>query len=320
MTQTAPAEASAASRRDRSWVFFDGEFVRYQDARVGLLTHGLNYGTGLFEGIRAYWNEERQQLFSLKMPEHYARMLNNAKVLQIQIPHTVEQLCDITKEVLRRNEWRQDMYIRPLAFKNAEEIGVRLHDVSDSFAIITVAMGNYVPTTGMRCLVSSWRRMDDTMAPARTKCTGIYINSALAKSEAVQAGFDEAILLTNDGHVCEGSAENIFVVRQGVVHTPAVSDNILEGVTRLSVIHLLREEMGLEVVERSIDRTELYVSDEVFMCGTGAQLAPVIDIDRRRIGDGEPGPVTMRVQQLYDDCVHGKVEKYREWLDPVYPQ
>lgn len=318
MTQTAPAKHDAGIERDRSWVFFNGEVVLYADAKVGLLTHGLNYGTGIFEGIRAYWNEARKQLFVLRMPEHYERMHNNARALQMTIPHSVDELCAITDDLLRRNKFREDAYIRPLCFKSAEIIGVRLHDVPDSFGIVTSPMGPYVGTEGIRCLVSSWRRIDDTMAPVRMKCTGLYVNSALAKSEALQAGFDEAILLTQDGHVSEGSAENIFIVRKGSVYTPPPSDNILEGITRSAVMHLVREELGLEVVERSIDRTELYVADEVFFVGTGAQVAPVIEIDRRRIGDGEPGALTMRVQQVYSDVVTGHNPKYEEWLSPVY--
>ncbi|MGI8847619.1 MAG: branched-chain amino acid transaminase [Candidatus Dormibacteria bacterium] len=318
MTQTIPAGPSQATRREQSWVYFDGEYRRYADARVGLLTHGLNYGTGVFDGIRAYWNAEHQQLYVLRMPEHYERMAVNSRVLQMRLPHTTEELCAITLELLKRNEYREDMYIRSLTFKSAEEIGVKLHDVPDSFAIMTVPMGNYVPTDGMRCMVSSWRRVDDTMAPARTKCTGIYINSALAKSEALQGGFDEAIVLTHEGHVSEGSAENIFIVRLGVFYTPPPSDNILEGITRATLMHLVREELGLDVVERSIDRTELYVADEVLMCGTGAQVAPVIEIDRRRIGDGEPGPLTMRLQDVYNTVVNGRSAKYMEWLQPVW--
>lgn len=301
-----------------SWVFFNGEFSRYSEARVGLLTHGLNYGTGVFEGIRAYWNAEENQLFALRMAEHYERMLRNVRTLQIRIPHTVDELCAITIELLKRNECHEDTYIRPLAFKSAEQIGVRLHDVPDSFAIVISPMGNYVPTSGMRCMVSSWRRVDDTMAPPRTKCTGIYVNSALAKSEAIENGFDEAIMLTNDGHVCEGSAENIFIVRGGQVFTPPLSDNILEGITRDGVMQVMREDLGYTVTERSIDRTELYASDEVFMCGTGAQVAPVIEVDRRRIGDGEPGPLTMRVQDTYKKAVTGQMPKYRGWLQPVW--
>jgi branched-chain amino acid aminotransferase len=319
MTQTqTPALSDAASAREASWVWFDGRVCRYAEAKVGLLTHGLNYGTGVFEGIRAHWNAEREQLYTLRMPEHFDRMRANARVLQMEVPLPTSELCVITNDLLRRNRYREDVYIRPLIFKSAEIIGVKLHDVPESFGICTAPMGDYVGTAGIRCMVSSWRRMDDTMAPARSKCTGIYVNSALAKSEALEAGFDEAILLTMDGHVSEGSAENIFIVRHGVLYTPPPSDNILEGITRQGLMHLALEEMGLEVVERSIDRTELYMADEVFMCGTGAQVAPIVEIDRRRIGDGEPGPVTLRLQGIYNGVVSGGNDKYAEWLSPVY--
>ncbi|MGA2282184.1 MAG: branched-chain amino acid transaminase [Candidatus Dormibacteria bacterium] len=319
MTQTAtPHDTDEAARREQSWVFFDGEFRRYRDARIGLLTQGLNYGTGCFEGLRAYWSEERRQLYGLWFPEHYQRLHRNTRTLQMRVPHSVPELCDITHELLRRNECRETTYIRPLSFKSAEAIGFRLHDIPDSFAIITAPMGDYVPTGGMRCMVSSWRRIDDSMAPPRTKCTGIYINSALAKSEALQAGFDEAVMLTAAGNVCEGTGENIFVIRGGVVSTPARSDNILEGITRQGIIHLFREELGLDVEERSIGRSELYAADEVFMCGTGAQVAPVTEIDRRTVGDGEPGPLTLRIQGLYQRIVTGGDPKYAEWLRPIW--
>jgi branched-chain amino acid aminotransferase len=299
-------------------VFFNGEVVRYSEAKVGLLTHGLNYGTGCFEGIRAYWNPEHEQLFVVRMPEHYDRLRQSGHTLQMQLRWSTEELCAITLELLRKNGYHEHSYVRPIMFKAAEEIGVKLHDVPDSFGIVTAPTGPYVGVEGIRCMVSSWRRVDDTMAPARTKCTGIYVNSALAKSEALQAGCDEAIMLTHDGHVCEGSGENIFLVRRGQLITPALTDNILEGITRASVIHLAAEELGMEVVERSVDRTELYIADEVFLCGTGAQIAPVVEIDRRRIGDGEPGPLSMRIQSLYLDAMMGRTPKYREWVTPVY--
>jgi branched-chain amino acid aminotransferase len=314
-TSTSP---DAVTRRESSWIWFDGRVCQYHEARVGLLTHGLNYGTGVFEGIRAYWNAEREQLYTLRMPEHFERMRSNARILQMQLPLSTDELCAITVDLLRRNRYREDVYIRPIIFKSAEIIGVKLHDVPESFAICTAPMGDYVGTTGISCMVSSWRRIDDTMAPARAKCTGLYVNSALATSEALQNGFDEAIFLSMDGHVCEGSAENIFIVRQGTIHTPPPSDNILEGITRQGLMHIASEELGLDVVERSIDRSELYAADEVFMCGTGAQVAPVVEIDRRRIGDGEPGPLTMRIQDLYAGIVNGTNDKYAEWLSPVY--
>ncbi|MFN2568039.1 MAG: branched-chain amino acid transaminase [Candidatus Dormibacteria bacterium] len=318
MTQMLAPAADARTRREESWVYLDGEIVRYADAKLGLMTHGLHYGTGCIEGIRANWNADRNQLYVFRMPEHYERLADSARILRMSLPMDTDGLCDLTLELLRRNGARDDMYIRPICFKGAEEIGVRLHDVSDSFAVYSAPLGPYVNTGGIRCVISSWRRIDDTMAPVRTKCTGLYVNSALAKSEALQGGFDEAIFLTADGHVCEGSGENILIVREGVFITPPPSDNILEGITSASVTHLIREELGLDVVERSIDRTELYVADEVLMCGTAAHVAAVVEIDRIAIGDGTPGPLTRRVQELYAHVCLGENPKYADWLAAVY--
>jgi branched-chain amino acid aminotransferase len=318
MAQTLPVAMDEDTRRERSWVFFNGEVMRYADAKVGLLTHGLNYGTGIFEGIRAYWAEDRKQLFAVRMPEHYERLRQNARVLQMKVPWTVAELCATTVELLRLNEYREDAYVRPIVFKSAQIIGVKLHDVADSTGIVTAPMGDYVGTEGIRCMVSSWRRIDDTMAPVRAKCTGLYVNAALAKSEALEAGFDEAIMLSHDGHVSEGTGENIFIVRRGELITPPPTDNILEGITRDAVMHLAREELGLDVVQRSIDRTELFVADEIFLCGTGAQVAPVIEVDRRRIGDGEPGPLSLRIKDTYLEVAKGLNPKYAEWLTPIY--
>lgn len=318
MTQTVPAATDPRTRRDRSWVYLNGEVSRYADARLGLMTHGLHYGTGCIEGIRANWNAEHNQLYGFRMPEHYDRMRDSAKILRLSIPLSTPELCDITAELLRRNEAREDMYIRPIAFKGAEEIGVKVHDVADSFAIYTAPLGPYVSLAGIRCVTTSWRRIDDSMAPVRAKCTGLYINSALAKSEALEAGFDEAIFLSNDGHVCEGSGENIFLVRNGVLVTPSPSDNILEGITRSALIHLAREELGLDVWERPVDRSELYVADEVLMCGTAAHVAAVVEVDRRPVGDGTPGPLTRRLQDLYARVCAGDVPKYADWLHAVY--
>lgn len=313
--------ATEARRKEQAqyWVFLDGEVKRYGEARLGLMTHALHYGTGVFEGIRGYWSQEHEQLFILMLREHFARMQRSAKVLKLKIPISLDELCQTTVELVRKNHFRRDIYIRPLAFKSSEEIGVRLHNLKDSFAIYITPFGNYVDIErGIRCMVSSWRRVDDNAAPARAKITGIYVNSALAKSEAMENGFDEAIMLTQEGHVCEGSAENIFLIRDGKVFTPPTSDNILEGLTRLGIIELLRQELEMDVIERSIDRSELYVSEEIFLCGTGAQIAPVIDIDRRPVGDGQVGSVVSRLQQLYFDIVRGRNAKYRHWLTPVY--
>jgi branched-chain amino acid aminotransferase len=313
--------ASEGRRKEQGqyWVYLDGEVKRYADAKVGLMTHALQYGTGVFEGIRGYWSPEHEQLFVLKLREHYRRMQNSVKVLKLKIPMNLDELCETSIELIRRNNFRQDVYIRPFAFKSSEEIGVRLHNLKDSFAIYVTPFGNYVEVDGgIRCMVSSWRRVDDNAAPARAKITGIYVNSALAKTEAMENGFDEAIMLTHDGHVCEGSAENIFLLRDGKVYTPPTNDNILEGLTRLAMIELLRKELDMEVVERSIDRSELYIADEIFLCGTGAQISPVIDVDHRPIGDGQVGPVVGQLQKLYFDIVRGRSSKYRSWLTPVY--
>src|SRR5207302_6895223 len=313
--------ATEARRKEQAqyWVYLDGEFKRYGDARLGLMTHALHYGTGVFEGIRGYWSPEHEQLFLLKLREHYRRMQNSVKILKLKIPMSLDELCETSIDLIRRNNFRQDVYIRPFAFKSSEEIGVRLHNLKDSFAIYVTPFGNYVEVDGgIRCMVSSWRRIDDNVAPARAKITGIDVNSALAKTEAMENGFDEAIMLTQDGHVCEGSAENIFLIREGVVSTPPTSDNILEGLTRHAMMELLRKELDLEVVERSIDRSELYVADEIFLCGTGAQISPVVDVDHRPIGNGEVGQVVSRLQQLYFDIVRGANTKYKHWLTPVY--
>ena len=315
------ARAAEARRKEQSqyWVYLDGEVKRYGDARLGLMTHALHYGTGVFEGIRGYWSPEHEQLFILKLKEHYARMQRSVKVLKLKIPITLDELCQVSVELVRSNNFRQDIYIRPFAFKSSEEIGVRLHNLKNSFAIYVTPYGNYVDIErGIRCMVSSWRRIDDNAAPPRAKITGIYVNSALAKTEAMENGYDEAIMLTHDGHVCEGSAENIFLIRDGRVVIPPTSDNILEGLTRAGMIELLKKELDMEVIEQSIDRSELYIADEIFLCGTGAQISPVVEIDHRPIGEGSVGPVVSRIQKLYFDIVRGRNNKYRDWLTPVY--
>jgi len=302
-----------------SWVFYEGEFARYHDVHIGVMTHALHYGTGCFEGIRAYWNGDRMQLYLLQGPQHFHRMHRSARILRMEVPYDVNELVEITVELLRRNEYRTDSYVRPLVFKSVEQIGVSLHGLSDGFLIYTSAMGNYVEIdNGIRCCVSSWRRVPDSAVPARAKVTGSYINCALAKSEALENGFDEAIVLTESGHVSEGSAENVFLLKDGVFVTPPVTDDILEGVTRRLVTGLIQEELRLPVVERSIDRTELYTGDEVFLCGTGAQVSPVVELDHRPIGDGRVGEFTRELQHLYFTAVRGDNPKYADWSLPVY--
>ncbi len=300
-------------------IYNDGSFVAYRDAKVGLLTHGLNYGTGCFEGIRGYWNADHEELYFFRLAEHYERMHKSAKLLLIELRDDVATMCDATLRLVQQNGFRQDVYVRPLAFKAAEEIGVRLHNVRDSFAIVAIPHRSYFDSSaGLKTAVSSWRRIDDNSAPARAKLTGVYVSSALAKSEAVGNGFDEAILLTPDGHVAEGSAENIFLVREGVVHTPPLSDAILEGITRRSVIELLRDELRLEVVERSIDRSELYQASEIFFSGTAVGVSPVVEVDRRTVGSGAPGKISSALVDLYREITLGLVSKYRRWLTPAF--
>lgn len=305
-------------KHPNSWVFHEGEFARYHDVRIGPMTHALHYGTGCFEGIRAYWNPELEQLFLLQAAPHYERLQRSAKIMRMEVPYTVEEMVAITLELLRRNEYRRDAYVRPLIYKSAELIGVTLADLADSFLIYTAPMGKYVEIEGIRCMVSSWRRVSDAMLPVRAKVTGGYANSALAKSEALESGFDEAILLTENGHVSEGSAENVFMLKDGAVVTPPVTDDILEGITRRLLIGMIRDELSLPVVERSIDRSELYTCDELFLCATGAQVSPVIEVDRRPVGDGEVGEFTSELQQMYFSAVRGENPKYEHWLIPVY--
>ena len=313
------AAGGKAPVHPNTWVYFDGEFGRYHDIKLGLMTHALHYGTGVFEGIRAYWNGKEKQLHLLQAPAHYDRMRRSANVMRFKLPHSTEELVNITLEVLRRNEFKSDVYVRPLLFTASEEIGVRLHNIKQSFLIYAIPFGNYVEIEGgLRCMVSTWRRVPDQSLPARAKITGSYAQSALAKSEANESGFDEAIVLTVDGHVSEGSAENLFMIKDGTVVTPPVTDDILEGVTRNLVIGLIKDELGLPVIERSIDRTELYTCDELLLCGTGAQVAPVIEVDRRTVGNGKVGEFTQELQNIYFGAVRGETPKYKDWTISVY--
>lgn len=300
-------------------VYADGRFARYGDAKVGLLTHGLQYGTGCFEGVRGFWSERADELYLLHVRDHYERLAQSAKILMIELPHSVDELTELTVDLIVRNNFRSDIYIRPFAFKSSEEIGVRLHDVKDSFAIVALPFSKYFDATaGLKCGVSSWRRVDDCSTPARGKITGAYVNSALAKSEAILNGFDEAIMLSHDGHVSEGSAENIFMLRGGVMYTPDPSENILEGITRRSLMHLARHELGLTVVERSIDRSELFCADEVLLTGSAAGVQFVSSIDHRPVGDGRQGPVAKQLADLYNQITRGELPRYNDWLLKTY--
>jgi branched-chain amino acid aminotransferase len=299
-------------------VYFNGQYMPLRDAHLGILTHALHYGTGVFEGIRAYWNEAEQELFVMRPRDHFVRWKQNGGILRIDVPLSADQLCDITLELARRNGFRSDFYIRPLAYKCAQRIGVAMDD-EDAFFIVALPFGEYLHSDGgLHAGVSSWRRIDDNAIPARGKICGAYANSALACDEARRLGFDEAILLNETGHVTEGATCNLFMLRKGRLITPAVTENVLEGITRDSIMELAARELGLEIVERPIDRSELYVCDELFLTGTAVGLAPVTRVDHRPIAAGTIGVVTRSLRQLYADATHGCMPAYRKWLLPVY--
>ena len=313
-----PAKLAKGAAPDSAWAFLDGKFVPIREAKISVMTHGFNYGTGVFEGIRAYWNAEEEQLYGLHLHEHFSRLLRSGKIMRISIPYTVDQLVATTVELLRKCGYREDAYVRPVAYKASPVIGVRLHNLEDGLTMFAVPFGNYINIDkGIACHVSSWRRVDDNAIPARAKITGSYVNAALAKSEAEEAGFDEAIVLTQEGHVSEGSAANLFLVRDGKLITPPATDNILEGIVRSSVMRIAAD-LGVPVEVRSIDRTELYICDEMFMCGTGVQIGAVTSVDRRDVGTGQVGPITTRISKVYFDAVRGKDARYRNWLTPIY--
>ena len=299
--------------------FLNGEFVPLNEAKIGVMTHALHYGSSVFEGIRGNWNSEQEKLYVFRCLEHYERFLEGCKVMRISLPYSAQDLTDITLELLRRCGYKQDLYIRPLAFKGAERVAVlKLQDLEDSITIFTIPFGAYLDLeAAANCCTSTWRRMEDTMIPPSSKIGGLYVNSLLAKTEATLAGFDEAILLTQDGYISEGAGENIFIIKNGKLITPSVTDNILTGITRDAVIQIAKNEMGLETIERSIRRSEIYNSDECFLTGTAAHLTPVGSLDSINIGNGEMGNITRELQKLYFDVIRGNVERYKDWCLPV---
>jgi branched-chain amino acid aminotransferase len=302
-----------------SYAFFKNKFVPLAEAKIGVLTHALHYGTACFEGIRGNWNTADEQLYIFRCAEHYQRLLSSCKLLKITLPYSVDKLCRLTVELLQKSGYKEDIYIRPLASKSSEALGVRLHGLEDDILILATTFGPYLDATnGIKCSVSSWIRPDDNMIPARCKITGIYVNNALAKTEAIENGFQEAIMLTSDGYVSEGSGENIFLVIDGKLVTPGPYDRILLGITRDTVIKLAANELGIETVERHVDRSELYMADEVFLTGTAAHITPVVEIDHRKLANGKIGKLTQKLQKLYFDIEFGRNKKYLHWCTPVY--
>ncbi|MFN8380035.1 MAG: branched-chain amino acid transaminase [Anaerolineae bacterium] len=303
------------------YAFFNGHIVPFEQATVSVLTHAFNYGTGVFGGLRGYWNDDEEQLYVFRPLDHFERFIQSAQLMRIRIPFTAAELNDILNNLLRAEGFRQNCYVRPLAYKSTEMIGVRLHDVDDAMTMFAMPFGSYIANEdGAHVCFSSWRRVDDNAIPARGKIIGAYANSALIKSDAVLAGYDEALVLNQEGHVTEASAANIFMVRRGIVYTPPPQSDVLEGIVRRALITLMRDDLGLEVVERDIDRTEIYVADEVFLCGTGVQVAAITRVEHRPIGSATMGPITESVRNLFFRVVQGRVAQYRDWLSPVYEE
>jgi branched-chain amino acid aminotransferase len=296
------------------YAFFQKQFMPLSEAKIGVLTHALHYGTGCFEGIRGNWDIKEGRLCLFRIQDHYGRMVEGCRILKINLPYSVDRLCELTAELVERSGYQEDVYIRPLAYKSSEALGPRLSNLDDDFLVIVTTFPAYLDAEkGVRCCTSSWRRIDDNAIPARGKICGTYVNSALAKTEALENGFDEAVLLTQDGHVSEGSGENIFLILGGKLITPPSSDDILMGITRDTVIKLAKNELAIDTIERQVDRSELYVAEECFFTGTAANVAPVLEIDRRPIGDGKIGEVTAKLQQLFAEVMVGRNPKYADW-------
>jgi branched-chain amino acid aminotransferase len=316
MTAVEPATTGtpAAAAGIGAFAYFGGEVVPIADASVSIATNSFNYGTTVFEGIRAYLQEDGSTAL-LFVREHYERLLRNARLLRASVPESADALVEITLDLLRRNAHGGDVYVRPLVYKSAPSIRVQLTGLDDRVAIFTMPLGDYLPTGGIRVTVSAWQRVADNAIPARGKISGSYVNAALAAEDAHAGGYDDAILLTSDGHVAEASAANIFVVIGGEVATPPLVDDVLPGITRRAVMQIARD-AGYEVAERRIDRSELYVADEVFLTGTGVQVAPIASVDDRPIGtDGFP--VSLDIQRRYFGAVRGTDPRYASWLTPV---
>ena len=317
---SAPAPASshgAPISTDGAVAYFEGEYVPLADAKVSIMTHAFMYGTAVFEGIRAYWNAEQGVLYGLKLREHMERVRRNAGMLLMDDLPPVDELVRIVVETVRRNGFREDAYIRPCVYKSGQAIGVRLHKLPHDLLVLAIPFGNYIDTdSGVRVMTSTWRRNADDALPARGKIVGGYVNMAFQKTEAELNGFDEALVLTADGHASEASAANLFVVRDGLLLTPPVTDDILEGVTRRAVLELA-EVLGIPYEVRSIDRSEIYIADEMFLCGTGVQLSPVTELDHRKIAGGAIGPITKQLHEAYYAAVRGRDSRFAHWLTPI---
>lgn len=303
----------------KNYAFFKGNFVPLEDANVNIMCSAFMYGTAVFEGIRGYYNERQDEMFVFRLREHFERMEDSMKIMHLEVKYSVDELCRLTVELLRRNAPKGDTYIRPAAYKAGVRIGPSLENNPTEFCMFTVGFGDYFHgASGLKVQVSSWRRVEDNAIPARAKIVGAYANTALAKTDAILAGFDECIVLSENGHVSEGSAMNLFMVKRGQLITTPISENILEGITRASIMEFAEAELGIKTVTRTIDRSELYTADELFFCGTGAQIAPIIEVDKRPVGTGDAGKISTNIKDLYLQICKGDIAKYSHWLTPVY--
>lgn len=301
------------------YFYFDEKFVEKQKATIPVMTHAFLYGTSVFEGIRAYYNEEDSQLYAFRVREHFERLFKSAKYLYMDTLHTIDEYIEITRALLKKNNFRQDVYLRPVLYKAGESIGPRIKSLPDKFLMIAVPMGDYIDVSkGLRVCVSNWRRNSDNAIPPKAKISGAYVNTSLISTDSRVAGFDDAIVLSEEGYVTEGSAMNLFIIRDKKLITPPITDNILEGITRSTVIQLAKEVLNLEVEERRVLRSELYIAQEAFYSGTGAQLSPIVNIDNRDLGNGKVGETFSELQKLYMDVVKGKIPKYKDWCLSVY--
>jgi branched-chain amino acid aminotransferase len=296
-----------------SYAYIKNKYIPLSEANLGVMTNFLHYGTGVFEGIRANWNAEKKQIYIFSLKEHYQRLYDGCQVLKIDLPHTIDELCDITVELVKKCEYQEDLYIRPVAYKSSEALGVRLHNLDSDFFVFAFPWGPYLPEK-VKCCVSSWRFPSEI---PRAKLTGLYITNAMAKTEAVEHGYDESIMLTPDGYVAEGSGENIFLLIDGELVTPASYDGILVGITRNLVIKLAETELGIKTTERHVNRIELYSADECFLTGTAANITPVAEVDGRKIGNGNIGEITGKLQKIYNDIILGNNPKYLHLCTPA---
>jgi len=297
----------------------NGAYVAWSAATVHISTHALHYGTAVFEGIRAYYNDGQGQSFIVRLTEHVARLYRNMRVLRLTLSLTKQEFADAIVDVVRENALKEDVYIRPIVYWGAGTIGLYPFGRSNDYAIYVEPMGKYFDDidAGLKACVSSWARVSDNALPPTGKFAGAYVNSVLAKVEAVQDGYDEAILLTKDGFVSEGTGENVFVVRNDTVLTPPLSDDILEGITRDAIITLCAD-YGYGVHERRLSRSELYAADELFFTGTAGEVAPITSVDGIIIGDGTVGTITQELKEAYFNAARGNDPRYTRWLTPVF--